>query len=127
MIRRPPRSTLFPYTTLFRSLARSGAAPNKITPKERGPSTEQLLASEFPFRIRAEKFDCVAKCSLGTIVVCGGRRGDRANPSSTIKPMGGEDAWCSSRLRRCRHRRRLFRHSHAQGAAGQIGPERAGL
>src|SRR2546430_12008045 len=27
MIRRPPRSTLFPYTTLFRSVLRSGAAP----------------------------------------------------------------------------------------------------
>src|SRR2546430_5635281 len=26
MIRRPPRSTLFPYTTLFRSLAPRGAA-----------------------------------------------------------------------------------------------------
>src|SRR3989442_9831817 len=26
MIRRPPRSTLFPYTTLFRSTAASGAA-----------------------------------------------------------------------------------------------------
>src|SRR5438270_9772372 len=26
MIRRPPRSTLFPYTTLFRSLPRVGAA-----------------------------------------------------------------------------------------------------
>src|SRR2546423_4119519 len=26
MIRRPPRSTLFPYTTLFRSLGRDGAA-----------------------------------------------------------------------------------------------------
>src|SRR3712207_7535471 len=26
MIRRPPRSTLFPYTTLFRSIAISGAA-----------------------------------------------------------------------------------------------------
>src|SRR5436305_3649041 len=25
MLRRPPRSTLFPYTTLFRSLASSGA------------------------------------------------------------------------------------------------------
>src|SRR5258707_8649587 len=25
MIRRPPRSTLFPYTTLFRSLIRNGA------------------------------------------------------------------------------------------------------
>src|SRR3712207_7379693 len=31
MIRRPPRSTLFPYTTLFRSQARvSGAAPNAL-------------------------------------------------------------------------------------------------
>src|SRR2546430_9444337 len=27
MIRRPPRSTLFPYTTLFRSRAGTGAAP----------------------------------------------------------------------------------------------------
>src|SRR5260370_11204867 len=31
MIRRPPRSTLFPYTTLFRSLRRSGhAASNEF-------------------------------------------------------------------------------------------------
>src|SRR3989449_8455752 len=34
MIRRPPRSTLFPYTTLFRSLARpragAGAAPPRL-------------------------------------------------------------------------------------------------
>jgi len=34
-------------TGLKRRLARSGAAPNKITPKERGPSTEQLPAGEF--------------------------------------------------------------------------------
>src|SRR5438094_4104873 len=27
MIRRPPRSTLFPYTTLFRSASRSNTAP----------------------------------------------------------------------------------------------------
>src|SRR5260221_9666120 len=27
MIRRPPRSTLFPYTTLFRSRQRDGTAP----------------------------------------------------------------------------------------------------
>src|SRR3712207_8759947 len=27
MIRRPPRSTLFPYTTLFRSLSRDGQLP----------------------------------------------------------------------------------------------------
>src|SRR5260370_13908670 len=30
MIRRPPRSTLFPYTTLFRSLADPGDAQNQI-------------------------------------------------------------------------------------------------
>src|SRR5256885_6413261 len=28
MIRRPPRSTLFPYTTLFRSLAHADRAPD---------------------------------------------------------------------------------------------------
>src|SRR3712207_7658019 len=36
MIRRPPRSTLFPYTTLFRSLARRG--------EERGPSSVEVVA-----------------------------------------------------------------------------------
>src|SRR5258708_18676948 len=29
MIRRPPRSTLFPYTTLFRSQSRKGSPPGK--------------------------------------------------------------------------------------------------
>src|SRR2546425_8721688 len=38
MIRRPPRSTLFPYTTLFRSLAgRSHAAPFSGHPRS-GPA-----------------------------------------------------------------------------------------
>src|SRR3712207_7333090 len=37
MIRRPPRSTLFPYTTLFRSPARAGAIPllDQGTPRAR--------------------------------------------------------------------------------------------
>src|SRR2546422_8362665 len=30
MIRRPPRSTLFPYTTLFRSRAARGVAPHLL-------------------------------------------------------------------------------------------------
>src|SRR2546429_5360107 len=29
MIRRPPRSTLFPYTTLFRSMAAMGSPPSR--------------------------------------------------------------------------------------------------
>src|SRR2546427_3527615 len=36
MIRRPPRSTLFPYTTLFRSLARPVARRSARVPPPRG-------------------------------------------------------------------------------------------
>src|SRR3989475_7433437 len=36
MIRRPPRSTLFPYTTLFRSLVNSGSPPGG-SPTATGP------------------------------------------------------------------------------------------
>src|SRR5438034_2610587 len=32
MIRRPPRSTLFPYTTLFRSVEETGVVIKDITP-----------------------------------------------------------------------------------------------
>src|SRR5256885_10474252 len=45
MIRRPPRSTLFPYTTLFRSEAAAGCAapcgPDSCAP----PSTSRTVAS----------------------------------------------------------------------------------
>src|SRR2546430_8557584 len=37
MIRRPPRSTLFPYTTLFRSHARSTGSAKKIRLQESLP------------------------------------------------------------------------------------------
>src|SRR5215475_15615307 len=37
MIRRPPRSTLFPYTTLFRS-PRTPAAPSPCPPESPGPA-----------------------------------------------------------------------------------------
>src|SRR2546425_5516253 len=51
MIRRPPRSTLFPYTTLFRSLplATSGI----ITPSK--PPSEALRHSKSTFSVRSEE------------------------------------------------------------------------
>src|SRR5438876_8317729 len=39
MIRRPPRSTLFPYTTLFRSHHRGSAVPRGAPGTSRHPST----------------------------------------------------------------------------------------
>src|SRR3712207_8933600 len=43
MIRRPPRSTLFPYTTLFRSRGRSALRPGApAAPGRRGASTQGL-------------------------------------------------------------------------------------
>src|SRR2546425_3301136 len=59
MIRRPPRSTLFPYTTLFRSLrlsrdsiqaasesARGSLTPDRRTSGEKTPVTRLLPALE---------------------------------------------------------------------------------
>src|SRR2546427_9345220 len=37
MIRRPPRSTLFPYTTLFRSIHIAGLEKELLEPKRDGP------------------------------------------------------------------------------------------
>src|SRR5258708_11252318 len=54
MIRRPPRSTLFPYTTLFRSSSPPATVrtPLQATSgrKCRNPCTPERLASDLPFR-----------------------------------------------------------------------------
>src|SRR2546422_1726876 len=42
MIRRPPRSTLFPYTTLFRSRGRSDPDGPAPTPLSVGPRAAEL-------------------------------------------------------------------------------------
>src|SRR5687768_18381676 len=50
MIRRPPRSTLFPYTTLFRSAAAVGSLNTRLTSK---PAMRP--ASLVAWRIRSEE------------------------------------------------------------------------
>src|SRR5690348_18099189 len=47
MMRRPPRSTLFPYTTLFRSEARTGSSAKHLCRQGRadvGPGSDFLVA-----------------------------------------------------------------------------------
>src|SRR5256885_4439468 len=46
MIRRPPRSTLFPYTTLFRSPKRSASTVHRRPTLRRACSTKRSLRSE---------------------------------------------------------------------------------
>src|SRR5690606_42071347 len=48
MCRRPPRSTLFPYTTLFRSLSAASAQPGAA---ER---LRALMAAEWEFELRED-------------------------------------------------------------------------
>src|SRR2546429_9928681 len=47
MIRRPPRSTLFPYTTLFRSRARSSSGGSAVEADFLLPDVEDPDAAEF--------------------------------------------------------------------------------
>src|SRR3712207_7211688 len=60
MIRRPPRSTLFPYTTLFRSVARVEPADGAVSRwfyvhvGERHNWTDQLHRSEAEWQAWAE-------------------------------------------------------------------------
>src|SRR2546430_8487558 len=50
MIRRPPRSTLFPYTTLFRSeQEEEGSIPNAPVPSRR--SLDMFRVPSFTFRV----------------------------------------------------------------------------
>src|SRR3712207_6995245 len=56
MIRRPPRSTLFPYTTLFRSVVRlSGALEENGLYAAGGDSTGELYACMPSFAARSEE------------------------------------------------------------------------
>src|SRR2546425_12003502 len=50
MIRRPPRSTLFPYTTLFRSL-RIGREPQPPRPQQLAPREPEAVAPAHPHQV----------------------------------------------------------------------------
>src|SRR3712207_9034344 len=64
MIRRPPRSTLFPYTTLFRSSRVPGSLPaDEAGPLARYPSTIQAQRHDYNGKvlsIRAEDLKSLA-------------------------------------------------------------------
>src|SRR2546427_6021865 len=77
MIRRPPRSTLFPYTTLFRSVH----DVTKIVDDHRGRQTRQLCLLSFA---QDELHTGILNRALDEIGRCGGvqdRKSTRLNSS----------------------------------------------
>src|SRR5256885_8706471 len=56
MIRRPPRSTLFPYTTLFRSLAASVAGFNVLLDRSLSRNAESLVRARAAAELGALRY-----------------------------------------------------------------------
>src|SRR3712207_9447827 len=63
MIRRPPRSTLFPYTTLFRSDHRGGAAAGERDELDRDPRDDRERA----LRADEQLHEAVARGALARL------------------------------------------------------------
>src|SRR2546427_6477186 len=60
MIRRPPRSTLFPYTTLFRSLLVEGAAINKETARTGEHYVRPVVQRPLQARLTPDYYETLA-------------------------------------------------------------------
>src|SRR5256885_6959025 len=83
MIRRPPRSTLFPYTTLFRSLAASVAGFNVLLDRSLSQNAESLVRARAAAELGALRY------ANGRLVV-----GEAPDDAS-----GDTQAWVFSRRR----------------------------
>src|SRR2546428_9225927 len=95
MIRRPPRSTLFPYTTLFRSPPGSGSTPR--SPSPRGP--EGLLPTTRPSTPSSALAEGTRASETNRRSSSGGRscgdpqlpRGRRHDPELLPRPFAGKE------------------------------------
>src|SRR5256885_9266679 len=64
MIRRPPRSTLFPYTTLFRSNMVAGSTSKSASPQISRWSSTQRWKSSRPSRSEEHTSELQSPCNL---------------------------------------------------------------
>src|SRR5256885_5491005 len=85
MIRRPPRSTLFPYTTLFRSSIRHGPGVHELPARERTPQPQERLVRRGRLernRSRPEPADGFAHQGMGVLLL--DRKSTRLNSSHLV-------------------------------------------
>src|SRR2546428_4206444 len=67
MIRRPPRSTLFPYTTLFRSADQAGDPRVRAHPARRG---ERVSAKQFKYCFEDRSEEHTSELQSRSDLVC---------------------------------------------------------
>src|SRR5256886_7627910 len=90
MIRRPPRSTLFPYTTLFRSAARGGVEAADEVHQRR------LAGARRPHDRRSEEH--TSELQSQSNLVCRLLLEKKKKPAPPITSRSSRDPFSSSRL-----------------------------
>src|SRR2546426_9272143 len=90
MIRRPPRSTLFPYTTLFRSL-RTNVSGEQLAAAEVVRSYKALAAAERAFRTLKRSEEHTSELQSPCNLVCRlllEKKKERLWPDLSVRPAG---------------------------------------
>src|SRR5437868_8840773 len=81
MIRRPPISTLFPYTTLFRSITSEKRPGRKHSDRARGIGNDRFRKKHPPFRCREPAADETVRARHPQSPAGGDRKSTRLNSS----------------------------------------------
>src|SRR2546429_3374413 len=81
MIRRPPRSTLFPYTTLFRSLFDCEPCTQELAANEKNARTGHGRRKREPAKRNSERREGTGRKNNGNHVVQRDRKSTRLNSS----------------------------------------------
>src|SRR5438034_4263584 len=84
MIRRPPRSTLFPYTTLFRS----SASDKPATPPEEKPAANAIVALPLGGRSEEHTSELQSHSDLVCRLLLEKKKNEDAKTQFTIRQCG---------------------------------------
>src|SRR5260221_8997695 len=87
MIRRPPRSTLFPYTTLFRSIAQM--VMEKLMSVPATNTTDLAISHCTPTAFNVNTTGGVQSLIARTVVLVADRKSTRLNSSHTVISYAG--------------------------------------
>src|SRR5437762_11219857 len=90
MIRPPPRPTLFPYTTLFRSWAAPRAAPSSVSAARRSvaPRRARVRSKDRKSTRLNSSHRCISYAVFCLKKKRGGQKGQRAGHAEDQAPVG---------------------------------------